>query len=207
MHISLHQDHVITPRSILRHRPIGDGSTTLTPLPTVPERASRTQTTGSPATRTSQTRTTETHTQRAEEQTAPLHWLGFVGLGMCAMVMLALLLTLVVPWGETVWQQLEYGYPRTFQTNAFVGAEHGSTPSHFLALNVNGTIEVFEVAGGDATQTHVYIGPHVSGPHADQVPVTLQFVVHGDPRYPEMVVHVGQMQVLYVNRQGVFEPQ
>src|SRR6266487_4661311 len=43
-----------------------------------------------------------------------------------------------------------YGYPRTYQTDAVVG--HGDSlahPSHFIAINLDGHLEVIELSGGD----------------------------------------------------------
>jgi hypothetical protein len=59
--------------------------------------------------------------------------------------------------------------------DAFVGHEQGRTPSHFIALNVQGQMEIIELPGGDATHAKIYLGPRIYGPGADLVPVTLRF--------------------------------
>ncbi|GHO90189.1 hypothetical protein KSF_002370 [Reticulibacter mediterranei] len=64
----------------------------------------------------------------------------------------------VFGWVQTTWDDFQYGQPRTFQTDAFVGHEMGRTPSHFIALNMQGQIEIIELPGSDAT--HVLLcGP------------------------------------------------
>ena len=67
--------------------------------------------------------------------------------------------------------------PRTFQVDAVVGQGDSLVhPSHFIALNLHGQIEVIEFPGGDATHARIYLGPHLYGSNASLVPVTLQFV-------------------------------
>lgn len=206
MQMSLHQEHAITPRSILRHRPIGDGRTTLTSLPKVPERASRTQSMKQSVIPDAALPITETGEQSVGEQGTSLHWLGFVGLGMCAMVLVVICATLVVRWGEQAWLNWQYGYPRTYQVDTFVGHEQGHTASHFVAMNLHGQIEIIELPGGDMGRAHLYLGPQLSGPGADQVPVTLQFVANkDDAQHPNMIVHIGSTQVFYHNIHGSFQ--
>jgi hypothetical protein len=85
-----------------------------------------------------------------------------LGLGMIAMLVLWTLLTLAVSWWNTTWDDLHYGRPRTFQIDAVVGQNDSSSdPSHFIALNLNGRIEVIEFPGGDASKARIYIGPQL----------------------------------------------
>ncbi len=49
--------------------------------------------------------------------------------------LLAVLLGQVfLSWGNTTWNDLHYGRPRTFQADAFTGYEPGTTPSHFIEV-------------------------------------------------------------------------
>jgi hypothetical protein len=113
----------------------------------------------------------------------------------------------VLGWFTTVLDDLHYGRPRTFQTDAWVGHnEQTGTPSHFIALNLHGQIEIIELPGGDATHAHVYIGPQLSGPTSELLPVRLRFVdVNGD-RKPDMVVMFQGTHVVFINDQGQFRP-
>jgi hypothetical protein len=66
------------------------------------------------------------------------HPLLYLGVGMIAMLALWTLLTMAISWWNTTWDDLHYGRPRTFQTNAVVGHnDSSSNPSHFIALNLN----------------------------------------------------------------------
>ena len=57
---------------------------------------------------------------------------------MIAMLVLFVVGSLVVAWGGQLHDNLVYGTPRTYQTDAVVG--HGDSkahPSHFIAINYN----------------------------------------------------------------------
>ncbi len=135
------------------------------------------------------------------------HPLLYLGIGMLAMLALWTLLSMVVSWGSTTWNDLQYGRPRTFQVDAFVGHnEAGGTPSHFIALNLQGRIEVIEFPGGDGTKARIYLGPQLYGTDANLVPVTLSFVdVNGNHR-PDMLLHFQNTQIVFINDQGGFRP-
>ncbi len=115
-------------------------------------------------------------------------WLLPVGLGMILMLGIVIVGSVVLGWAQTVSDDLHYGRPRTFQMDAFVGHETGSTPSHFIALNLQGQIEIIELPGGDATHARMYVGPHIYGPGADLVPVTVRFVEGVQPHHPDMLI-------------------
>ena len=215
----------LTPKSALRHRPIGTESILEEP-PKVP-RASRVVSASHPHTYT------RPHTQpRAPRRVAPVApttasmdvpvWkqrgdasssgqsrslVGAIGLGMLLAIIAVLVGRLLIGWIGNVWNDLHYGYPRTYQMNAVVG-HHDSVahPSHFLALNLNGQMEVIEFPGGDVAQATVYVVASLSGPQAALVPVTLHFVQNPQTHHPDMVVTFGGEQVVYRNLQGAFRP-
>src|SRR5229473_3044742 len=203
------------PRSALRHRPIESdvdqqGMTGMTPLV---QRASR---------------LTSPQTEE-EEQAAPgrastgprpktpglirtggkrrgmlrAHPLLLLGLGMIAMLVLWTLLTLAVSWWNTTWDDLHYGRPRTAQYDAVVGQnDSSSNPSHFIALNLNGRIEVIEFPGGDASKARIYLGPQLFGNSEDLVPVTLSFVDVSSNHLPDMIVHFQNTRIVFINEIG-----
>ena len=68
---------------------------------------------------------------------------------------------IVVAWAALTWDERHSGRPRTYQVDAFVGHEtSGQGPSHFLALNLHGRIEIIEFPGSDAKHACVYLGRH-----------------------------------------------
>jgi len=152
-------------------------------------------------------RSTEILPAQEEKQGFRPHWLVFVGVAMMIMVMGWVVLNTVANWWQVTQDDWHYGRPRTFQINAVVGHNDSPThPSHFIALNLNGRIEVIEIPGGDATHERVYIGPTLMGDGQDLQPVTLSFKdVNGDGK-PEMLIHIGDQTIVFLNDQGGFRP-
>ncbi len=90
------------------------------------------------------------------------HPLLYLGIGMLAMLALWTVLISAISWYNTSMDDIHYGRPRTFQTDAFVGHnESAGIPSHFIAINLHGHIEVIEFPGGDAAHARIFIGPQL----------------------------------------------
>jgi len=136
-----------------------------------------------------------------------IHPLLYLSLGMLVTLATLAVLSVVTSWFVTTLDDLHYGRPRTFQIDAYVGHnESAGVPSHFIALNLRGHLEIIEFPGGDATHARIYLGPQLYGPDADVVPVTLSFTdVNGDHR-PDMVLHFQGNQVIFINEAGKFRP-
>jgi len=111
----------------------------------------------------------------------------------------------LLAWCATTWDDLHYGRPRTYQTDAMTGNEPGATPSHFIVLNLRGHIEILELLGGDPTHTKLYLGPQIGGIGADLVPVTIQFVPSQQPQHPDMLVVFQGTQLRFHNVDGGFQ--
>jgi hypothetical protein len=95
-------------------------------------------------------------------------------------------------------------YIRSFPPSTISGQDH--TPSHFIALNLHGRIEVIEFPGGDGSKARIYLGPQLYGTDADLLLVTLTFVdVNGNHR-PDMIVRFQNTQIVFINDQGGFRP-
>ncbi len=154
--------------------------------------------------------TTPPHTPRPKQTTRPrarLHPLFFLGVGILATLALIAVLSIVTSWFATTLDDLRYGRPRTFQVDAYVGHnESPGNPSHFLAINLHGRIEIIELPGGDASHARIYIGPQLYGSDADLIPVTLSFIdVNGDQK-PDMIITFQGTHVVFINDQGGFRP-
>ena len=136
-----------------------------------------------------------------------LHPLVLLGIGMILMLLLWTVLTLVASWWNTTWDDIHYGRPRTFQMDVAVGHnDSASNPSHFIALNLNGRIEVIEFPGGDASKARIYIGPQLYGNGQELIPVTLSFVDVNGNHHPDMVIRFQDTRIVYVNDAGGFRP-
>jgi hypothetical protein len=126
---------------------------------------------------------------------------------MIVMLLLWTVLSAIFGWVTTVLDDIHYGRPRTFQTDAWVGHnEQTGIPSHFIAINLNRHLEIIEIAGGDAAHTHIYTGPQLYGANDDLAPVTLKFIdVNGDHK-PDMLVSFQGSRLVFINDQGGFRP-
>ena len=138
-----------------------------------------------------------------------LHWLVLFGVGMVVMLVLWVLGSLALAWVQTKWEDLTYGYPRTFQCDAVVG--HGgdspARPSHFIALNLHRQVQVVEEPAGGPAQARVYVVLTLVGDGQELTPVTLSFKdVTGDGK-PDMLIHIQGQTLVYVNEHGTFRPQ
>jgi len=135
-----------------------------------------------------------------------LHPLVFVGLTLMIAILGWVVFTTVANWWMNTQEQWQYGYPRTAQYDAVVGHHDSAAhPSHFIALNLNGQVEVIEFPGGDASKARIYTGlTVVVGQNANLVPVTLSFQdVNGDGT-PDMIVTVGNAHYVFLNQKGQF---
>ena len=101
-----------------------------------------------------------------------------------------------------VWQDdLRYGRPRTYQTDALVSStdttEH---PSHFIVLNLQGRAVIYYLPGGDLSKTKAYAGMTLVGEQTALSPVTIDIRdVTGD-HHPDLIVKAdGVIEGVFVN--------
>jgi hypothetical protein len=139
--------------------------------------------------------------KKARQQAHPLLYLG---VGMLVMLFLWTGLSAASGWFNTILDDIHYGRPRTFQMDAMVGHESGSTPSHFIAINLNRHIEIIELPGGDAAHARIYIGPQLFGEGDELIPVTLKFVDLNGDKKPDMLVDLRGSRVVFINEKGTF---
>jgi hypothetical protein len=186
------------PRSAIRHRPL-DPHAQVKPFVVVhTPRATRGKphhephTTGGPPSGASPSRERTVLTQ---------------GVGMVLTFALIFLGQLGLSWVNVTLDDLHYGRPRTFQVDAVVGHEDSAeNPSHFIAVNLRGHIEIIEIPGGDPARAHIYVGPQLYGPNADLIPITLQF---RDPQHthrPDMIALFQNGRAVFHNVNGGFQP-
>ena len=141
-----------------------------------------------------------------------VHWLLPVGIGMVAMLVLWVLGSSVLAWGMQRYNDVRYGYPRTYQIDAVVGHNDSrQKPSHFIAINLNRQAVITEYMGGDPAKQVSYVAPvYIAGQNGDLAPITLEFRdVTGDGKL-DMIIHIhlpDQDQVsVFVNDGTKFRP-
>jgi hypothetical protein len=209
------------PRSALRYRPIAPARTTAAP-PTMqttrPRRSSLaipdvsaasqedlddarpTSGKGSAIRRATPARAYTTGQRR-------FHPLFFLGLSLFAILLLSLGVTQALAWGTNVLNGWRYGYPRTFQIDAVVGHQDSPTmPSHFLAINLHGLVEIIEWPGGDAAHARIFLGPQLFGPQSDLEPVVLRFADLNGDHLHDMIIEVAGSRIVFINARGTFRP-
>ncbi|GAC1634710.1 MAG: hypothetical protein NVS4B11_36740 [Ktedonobacteraceae bacterium] len=134
------------------------------------------------------------------KQERQFHWL--VPTGITMIIAIACYLLLYVAWtgGRGLYNDWAYGATtRTSHLEAVVGDHDTATsPTHFIATNLHGTIDIIELPGGDITHAKVFPGPHLLWSNADKAVVTLEVKdVNGDKK-PDIIVHVqGDTDLLF----------
>ena len=128
-------------------------------------------------------------------------------LGMAMMALLAFTLSSIGSWWQMHQQDVTYGRPRTFQVDAVVGHnDSAANPSHFIFLNLNRHVVIIEMPGGDSSKARIYNGPTLFGDGQDLTPVTADFKdVNGDGRL-DMIVHIQDQTLVYINDGTQFRP-
>lgn len=141
-----------------------------------------------------------------------VHWLLPLGVGMVAMLVLWVLGSSILAWGLQRYNDVVYGNPRTYQTNAVVGHNDSKAhPSHFIAMNWNHQAVVIEFMGGDPSKTVNYVAPvYIAEDSSNPAPVTVEFRDLNHDGKPDMIVHIhlpSQDQVsVFINDNGKFRP-
>ena len=136
------------------------------------------------------------------------HWLLHIGIGMLTMLLIWFGVQLFDTWWIQHQEDSAYGMPRTYQTDQVVG--HGDStahPTHFIFENLAGHIVIIEIPGGNIAHARIYSGPTLFSDNAGQVPVTAEFTdVNGDGRV-DIVLHIQDQRIVYLNDGTQFKPQ
>jgi hypothetical protein len=133
------------------------------------------------------------------------HWLLYIGVGMIFMLALYVGLQWLGTWWTEHQLDATYGFPRTYQVDAIVyPGDTSDHPSHYIFLNLNGTVEIIELPHGDAAHARIYKGPTLFSDNADLIPVTGEFKVVNSKT--EMLVHIQDQTIVYINDGTQFKP-
>ena len=146
------------------------------------------------------TRIKEEPKQTRQKSKQRFHWLFWVGIAMIVMLIGWAVISSLGTWVNGVRDDITYGKTRTYQTDQVVGhSDSSSHPSHFIALNTRGSIEVIEIQGDNVAKTKIYPVTQLN-PDQANVPVTLSFLdMNGDGKVDMLVSIVGKFSVGYIN--------
>jgi hypothetical protein len=119
-----------------------------------------------------------------------LHWIAWAGIVLFILVMGYTAFSALAVWWQNHTDDVAYGMPRTYQTDAVVGHNDSSAiPSHFICTNLRGKVSVLEAPGGDYTLAIDY--PIVINLGNTATPCTVNFTdVNADGK-PDMAVTIG----------------
>lgn len=147
----------------------------------------------------------ELYRQPARTARPPFAGLRFPGahgrLNTAGYIVLGLVLLGVVSGRASIWlDDLRYGRPRTMQLSTYVGhGEQVGRPTHFIAMNLNRRVVVWELPGGDASKTRTLQGPYLFGAAEHLTPILLRVEdINGDGR-PDLVIGVKSEEIIYIN--------
>ena len=134
-----------------------------------------------------------------------IHWSLILGIGMALMLGLYFGLSALATWWTEHQLDATYGFPRTYQVDDVIYAgDTADHPSHYIFLNLNGTVQIIELPHGDSAHAHIYKGPTIFSDQGALVPVTGEFKNVGGK--VEMLVHIQSQVVVYVNDGTQFKP-
>lgn len=134
------------------------------------------------------------------------HWLFWVGVVMFIAVFGTWVVNNVGTWWINEQNNFNYGMPRTYQIDAVVFKNDTlETPTHVIALNLNGKIEIIVMPQGKSQNAKIYDGPEILAPNPSFVPVTVSFEdVDGSGR-KAMLVHIETQTIVYPNDGNQFQ--
>jgi hypothetical protein len=134
------------------------------------------------------------------------HWMHYIGMGMIAMLALYVGFQMLGNWWTEHQLDANYGFPRTYQTDAIVyPGDTSDHPSHYIFLNLSGTVEIIELPHGDSAHARIYKGPTLFSDQAALIPVMGEFKnVNGKV---EMLIHIQNQVIIYINDGTQFKPQ
>lgn len=148
-----------------------------------------------------------THAEVRPRKGHHVHWILPIGFGMFLMIGLWQGLTAVSSWWTIHQQDATFGRPRTYQFDAVVGHNDSpANPTHFILINLNRKVEIYEEPGGDPAKTIIYPGPTLFGDGQDLTPILGRVAdLLGNGKL-DLIVYIQDQRLVYLNDGTKFVP-
>lgn len=138
---------------------------------------------------------------RARRQRLGTRLLTSAALAALAVLVLYQLISSVAFWAQVKFDDLRYGYPRSYQVDGYIGyGESNGLPTHFMALNLHRQVVVLVVPGDNPTHVTTLKGPYLYGSDQEYAPVTLRLVDVTADGYPDLVLSVNHQRMVWVDQ-------
>ncbi len=122
-----------------------------------------------------------------------------------AMLAIYVLVTHMVTWGQRTLDDVRYGSPRRVHLSGYVGHDDAnSIPTQFIALNLDGQINVLVLPGGDAARLTVLQGPYMVGMDGPNVVPQLDLRDMDHDGHVDLLLTLRGETVVYLNKAGEF---
>lgn len=123
-----------------------------------------------------------------------------LALAAAALWLVYSLIGIGLSWGRIKLDDIRYGYPRTFQTDGYVGyGELSGLPTHFTVINAHRQVLILLIPGTDPERVTVIKGPYLFGPDQEFEPATLTLLDVNHDGYADLVLHVAGQTITYLN--------
>ncbi|MFV9506953.1 MAG: hypothetical protein AB4911_20580 [Oscillochloridaceae bacterium umkhey_bin13] len=131
--------------------------------------------------------------------------LAYIVTGILVLLAASALVSSLTNWGRILWDDMQYGRPRTFHLTANVGRpEEAAAPTHLIAMNLDRQVVIVEIPGGDASKVRAIPGPYLFGAGEDLTPVRMRLADLNGDGVADLVVRVKNEEMVYLNREGAF---
>src|SRR5579875_1684455 len=130
-------------------------------------------------------------THRSARKTGRAGAVVTLALGTLALWLAYSILSVGLEWARVKWDDIQYGYPRTYQTDGYIGyGEASGLPTHFIVVNAHRQVLILMIPGTNPAHVRVIPGPYLFGPDQEYSPALLQLKDLNHDGYPDLVLHV-----------------
>lgn len=125
--------------------------------------------------------------------------------GVLAILAAYVLVGHLIAWGQHMLDDIRYGSPRRVHLSGYVGHDDAdSIPTQFIALNLDGKINVLVLPGGDADRLTVLSGPYMVGTDGSNIVPRLDLEDMDRNGHVDLLLTLRGETVVYLNKNGEF---